>query len=95
MTDFNADLNVIDRDTGLGALTPQEFARLGDGAIAYVTTIKLEDAKRLFPEAIGIPTDAKLFALLAADGSPIMLSDSKGAAIANAWRNELRTVTVH
>jgi hypothetical protein len=36
-----------------------------------------------------------LFALLGADGSPIMLTDSKDAAITNAWENELETVSLH
>jgi hypothetical protein len=37
----------------------------------------------------------KLFALHAADGTPIMLTDSREAAIANAWSQELETVSVH
>ena len=37
----------------------------------------------------------KLFALHAADGTPIMLTDSREAAIANAWSNELQAVSVH
>jgi len=37
----------------------------------------------------------ELFALLSADGSPIMLTDSKDAAIANAWQQELETVSLH
>ena len=36
------------------ALTPQEFAHLGGGAIAYVKAIKSEDAQRLFPQAPAI-----------------------------------------
>ena len=32
-------------------LTPQEFAHLGDGAVAYVKTISSEDVARLFPQA--------------------------------------------
>ena len=32
-----------------------------------------------------------LFALLGDDGSPIMLTDSRDAAIANAWEHELET----
>ncbi len=78
-----------------GALTPQEFAHLGGGSIAYVKTIKSEDAQRLFPQAPAIRPGLQLFALLGADGSPIMLTDSKDAAIANAWQNELETVSVH
>jgi hypothetical protein len=37
----------------------------------------------------------KLFALLGADGTPIMLTDSRDAAIANAWENQLQTVSLH
>ena len=84
--------NVI-RD--IAELTPLEFAQLGDGAIAYVKTIKSEDAQRLFPQAPAIRPGLNLFALLAADGSPIMLTDSKDAAIANAWEHELQTVSLH
>ncbi len=79
----------------IGALTPHEFAHLGDGSIAYVKTIRSEDAQRLFPQAPAIRPGLQLFALLGADGSPIMLTDSRDAAIANAWQNELRTVSVH
>jgi hypothetical protein len=77
------------------SLTPQEFAHLGGGAIAYVKAIKSEDAQRLFPQAPAIKPGLRLFALLGADGSPIMLTDSKDAAIANAWEQELQTVSLH
>ena len=36
-----------------------------------------------------------LFALHAADGTPILLTDSREAAVANAWSHELETVSVH
>jgi hypothetical protein len=36
-----------------------------------------------------------LYALHSADGTPIMLTDSREAAVANAWSNELETVSVH
>lgn len=84
--------NANDRIAGL---TEQEFAHLGDGAIAYVRTIKSEDAQRLFPQAPAIRPGLDLFALLGADGSPIMLTDSKDAAIANAWEHKLETVSLH
>ncbi len=77
------------------ALTPQEFARLGDGALAYVKTLQSEDVARLFPQAPPLMPGVKLFALLGADGSPILLTDSKDAAIANAWEHELQTVSLH
>jgi hypothetical protein len=79
----------------LAALTEQQLAHLGAGAIAYVKTIRSEDAQRLFPQAPPIRPGLKLFALLNADGSPILLTDSKDAAIANAWENQLETVSLH
>jgi hypothetical protein len=33
--------------------------------------------------------------LLGADGVPIVLTDSRDAALANALQNELQTVSVH
>ena len=50
----------------------------------------------LFPQAgAAVGARLKLFALHAADGTPIMLTDSREAAIANAWSQELETVSVH
>lgn len=77
------------------ALTPQEFAHLGEGALAYVKAINSEDVSRIFPQAPQLRPGVKLFALLGADGSPIMLTDSRDAAIANAWEHELETVSLH
>lgn len=77
------------------ALTPHEFAHLGDGALAYVKTINSEDVARLFPQAPPLRPGVKLFALLGADGTPILLTNSKDAALANAMENELQTVSLH
>ncbi len=76
-------------------LTPQQLAHLGAGAIAYVKSIRSEDAQRLFPQAPPIRPGLQLFALLNADGSPILLTDSKDAALANAWEHKLETVSLH
>jgi hypothetical protein len=78
-------------------ISAEALAHLGDGRIAYVKTIRSEDVRALFPQA-EMPQMApgqKLFALHAADGTPIMLTDSREAAIANAWSQELETVSVH
>ncbi len=76
-------------------LSPEAFAHLGDGRIAYVKTIRSEDVKSLFPQAPQLEPGIRLFALHAADGTPIMLTDSREAAIANARTHELETVSVH
>jgi hypothetical protein len=76
-------------------VSPETLATLGEGHIAYVKQIRSEDVPGLFPQAPHLAPGLKLFALHAADGTPIMLTDSREAAIANAWSNELETVSVH
>lgn len=76
-------------------VSPETLATMGEGHIAYVKQIRSEDVPGLFPQAPKIAPGIKLFALHAADGTPIMLTDSREAAIANAWSNELETLSVH
>jgi hypothetical protein len=77
------------------AVSLEALATLGEGHIAYVKQIRSEDVPALFPQAPEIAPGMTLFALHAADGTPIMLTDSREAAIANAWSNELEMVSVH
>jgi hypothetical protein len=76
-------------------LTQEALAHLGDGRIAYVKAIRSEDVKSLFPQAPEIQAGITLFTLNAADGTPIMLTDSRESAIAGAFTNELEAVSVH
>ena len=76
-------------------VSPEALATLGEGHIAYVKQIRSEDVPGLFQQAPRIAPGLKLFALHAADGTPIMLTDSHEAAIANAWSHELQAVSVH
>lgn len=84
----DADAKTID-------LTMQDLAHFGEGALAYIKPINSEDVQRIFPQAPSLRPGMKLFALLGADGSPIMLTNSRDAAIANAWEHELETVSLH
>ena len=76
-------------------LTNEAFAHLGGGEIAYVKTIRSEDVSRLFPQAPQLEPGMELFALHAADGTPIMVTDSRESAVASARTHELETVSVH
>jgi hypothetical protein len=89
--------NIDDNNTTVPApiISPEALAQLGDGKIAYVKTIRSEDVPALFPQAPQIAPGLKLFALHAADGTPIMLTDTREAAVANAWSHELEAVSVH
>ncbi len=75
--------------------TNEQFAHLGDGAIAYVKEMSSEEITKLFPEAPAIEPGLKLFALLSAAGAPIVLTDSRDTAVASAWENKLQTVSLH
>jgi hypothetical protein len=76
-------------------ISVENLAHLGDGQIAYVKPIRSEDVPALFPGGPKIQPGLKLFALHAADGTPIMLTDSREAAVANAMNHDLETVSVH
>lgn len=82
--EFNGD--VTDR---------QAFGLAGGGKVAYLRSIRSEEVKNLFPDAPAIKPGLKLFALLAADGTPIVVTDNRDTAIANAWAHDLEAVNVH
>jgi hypothetical protein len=72
-----------------------EFAHLGEGEVAYVKPMRSEDVGRFFPGAPDIAPGLKLFALISASGAPILVTDSKAEALANARDNDLETVSLH
>ncbi|MBB3972901.1 DUF1150 family protein [Hansschlegelia beijingensis] len=76
-------------------LTPAEFAAIGDGHIAYVKPILSQDLNALFPEAPELEPGLELFALLGADGVPIVVADTREALIESAREHELVTVSLH
>jgi hypothetical protein len=76
-------------------VSTEALAQLGEGHIAYVKQVRSEDVPDLFPQAPKIAPGLMLFVLHAADGTPIMLTDSREAAVASAWSNELQAVSVH
>jgi hypothetical protein len=76
-------------------MSPQAFAVLGGGKIAYVKEIRSENVHELYPQAPEMQPGMQLFALHAADGTPILVTDTREAAVANAWNNELEAVSVH
>jgi hypothetical protein len=95
MTDKLTNDTTIEQNSTHPAITQDALAHLGDGRLAYVKTISAEDVAKLFPQAPKIAAGVKLFALHAADGRPIMLTDTREAALANAWSQELEPVSVH
>jgi hypothetical protein len=92
---MNTTDKTIEPNVANPVITQDALAHLGDGRLAYVKTISSEDVATLFPQAPKIEPGLKLFSLHAADGTPIMLTDTREAAVANAWSQELETMSVH
>ncbi len=76
-------------------LTSEQFAHLGEGAIAYVKPMRSDEVQSLFPGLPPMAPGLPLFVLLNATGTPIMITDSRDEALANAWEHELQTVSLH
>ncbi len=72
-----------------------ELGQLGDGEVAYIKLLEPGQADNLFPGLDGIPDGINLYALTAADGTPLALTDSRSAAVAHAMEDELAVASVH
>jgi hypothetical protein len=77
------------------SLSENELAHLGEGTVAYVREMESDDLKGRFPGLPEIAAGTRLWALFAANGQPILLSDQRERAIAGAFANDLVTVAVH
>ena len=81
--------------TGASRLDSRAFASLGEGQIAYVKPMSSDEVRRMFPQAPDIAPNLELFALLSASGAPILVTDSRETALANAWAHDLQTVSLN
>lgn len=76
-------------------MSDAELAKLGGGRIAYIRVLSSDQAKRMYPAVEGVPEGISLYALQAADGTPIALTDTLQAAIGHAMGDELEIASVH
>lgn len=76
-------------------LSPEDLARLGDGALAYIKEIEGGDAAKLLGSGTRVPARARLFCLYNADGTPVSISDSRDGAIGSAFEHELLPMSLH
>lgn len=92
MTEFEKEKEDLQPDA---LMSLKELALLGDGEVAYIKQLEPDVAERLFPSLSAAPKGIDLYAVLGADGTPLALTDSRHAAIANAIENDLVPVSVH
>lgn len=88
MTDF---FDVTDMDT----ITKEDLLHIGEEHVAYIRELSVSDFETLYPGILDGELPYKLFALLGADGEPLMISDDRSAAEANADEHDLEMVSLH
>lgn len=88
-------MNKFEKEETRPLMSMKELALLGDGEVAYIKQLDSDAAEQLFPTLDDAPEGIDLFAVLGADGTPLALTDSRTAAIANAIENDLVPVSVH
>ena len=76
-------------------MSPEAFALLGAGRLAYVRAVRSEDVAVLHAEAPSLAPGEIVFVLHDADGSPLVIAETLEAAIADAVRHQRDTVSVH
>ncbi len=76
-------------------MSSDEFALLGEGHVAYIKPISGEQAAAQFGISSEIEADQTLYVLHGADGSCMAISDSLAGLEADAWDQDLQTLSVH
>jgi hypothetical protein len=76
-------------------MSQDAFAILGGSRLAYVKVARSEDIAFICPEAPLLAPGQQVFVLHAADGTPILVTDSRAAAVANARNEQLEAVSLH
>ena len=77
------------------SMSARDFATLAWRRLAYVRVARSEDVGFFCPEAPLLAPGRDVFVLYAADGTPILVTDSHESAIANASNEELEALSVH
>lgn len=72
-----------------------ELAALGGGKVAYIRTLSSDQAREIYPSIEDLPSGIMLYALHAADGTPIALTDTRQAALGHAIGDELEVASLH
>ena len=85
------DRPAADRTT----MSHEQLAALGGNRVAYIRAIRSEEVAFLCADAPMLPPGHCVFVLHAADGTPILLADSREAVMADAASQQLETVSLH
>lgn len=70
-------------------LSDTDFASLGAGEVGYVRKMKSDELTRRFPALNQIAPGLDVWALFAANGQPIILSNERSAVMEGASNNQI------
>ncbi len=83
------------RPAAVVAMSACDVATLAWRRLAYIRIARSEDVGFFCPEAPLLAPGRDVFVLYAADGTPILVTDSHESAVANATSEELEALSVH
>ncbi len=76
-------------------MSPAELAELGADSVVYIKPISSEEVMEKFPVVEGLQPNQILWALFAANGSPLALSDQPDGVLSNALEMDLHPISLH
>ncbi len=68
------------------------LANMGLGEVAYVRELSAGEVENMIGQKIAADPATPMFCLYLADGTPVSVSDSREAAVANAFENDLAAI---
>lgn len=80
---------------GRTTMTDDQFVHLGEGALAYLKKVSSDEIRGRYPGLPEIAPGLELWALFAANGQPILLTDARDSALGAAFQNDLTPVSIH
>ncbi|MFN3349778.1 DUF1150 family protein [Pseudorhodoplanes sp.] len=85
----------IHRTPAVASMSARDVATYAWRRLAYVRVARSEDVGFFCPDAPLLAPGRDVFVLYAADGTPILVTDTRESAIANAQNEKLEALSVH
>jgi len=82
-------------DRAFADLDQQTFAQMGNNAIAYMRKITSEDIYEKFPHVKDVNAGKVFWAMFAADGSLLVLADSRSDLTDSAFYSDLTAIRLN
>ncbi len=75
--------------------TSKDFADFYTGNVAYLREMHTSELAEVYPDLPQIESEMKLWALISADGTPLVFTDCHFVAQSKAKEAQLETLSIH